>query len=1283
MADATTSGQATVTVTSGSSVAVSVSPTAPTVVAGDAQQFTATVTGTSNTAVTRSVSETGGGTVSSTGLYTAPSAAGSYHVKATSVADTTKFGQATVTVTSGPPPITVAITPNPASTTTLGHLDFMANVTGTTSTAVTSGANPNQGLYIAPGVKGTHVRAELQTDPSKFDVVPVTVELGCMEALPQISRVGTTTSEILTIGRIPVKVDSLGRPVVAWVEYAPYTFSAGGWTTLGPLLPENKFSPFNPHRFIRSIAPPSGGRPQSRRSRLRGGGRSVGLVLLPLDGRIQLRGLLGAGGMGEVHRGWDARLERPVAVKFVLGPDPRGEERLLLEARLQARVEHPQVVQVHEVGTLQGRPCIILQLVEGRSLSLIAPSLGVEEKIELLRQAATGVHAAHRQGLVHRDVKPGNVLVEELASGRRALVSDFGLARADDTGLSRTGQPGTLDFMSPEQLLGPGPADHRSDIYALGATLYATLAGHPPFHTESTEEKDQRQLLQRIAEDDPPPLPASVPRELSLIAARAMRKEPGERYPTAEAFADDLSRFQRGEPILARPPTLGTRAWKWGRRNRGLARALAVAVAAVLLAAGHALWTTRRATLAALEAARLGALAESMEAGIRMEYLSPPHDLRPGRTRLREDVEALRAGAERSAPASFALGKGLLLLGDLEGARTVLQRAWDAGLQTPEVAEALGNALGGLYRQARELALDTLPPGARRDDRLRALQSELRDPAVRMLARGGVSGWRADWLAARVALLEEDFASAREHTRRVLAAEPSRYEALGVEAESWLGEAVQHSLRDEGDAALSALEHADAALTRAVDSGRSDPALAADVIQLHAERMQQLTKQSRPLEAENGRLSAALDRLAALDPDDPRPLMQRGDALLRKAQNALPPDTVKLTEEASRLFRRATELRPTDPRPPQRLGAAATLRAYALQELGQLAPALAAAREGRASLDRSAALAPMSARTELGRMMLLGTEAGILRRKGQPCGEALRAALAAGELCMELDPRRIRQVRADMCQTLVELGREEWLEGKDPLPSVRRGLELGEQAGRPGPRERARLASVYDLGASLAVSVGADHVAWQSRALSLVDETLASIPDHTDSLAIKAEVLAESAWYGVQRGEDPRRRVVEAARWIARAAAAGERGAELNEARALLPLSEASWLLFQGLDPTPTLTRAEQQLTALVSERPDDVTARALLAESAVVRASFLKRGGRPHVEEAHRGLGLLDEAVKLQPRDPSLWVIRARLQGLADDPERARESLSHALEMNPLVRAGREAVLARAELAR
>jgi tetratricopeptide (TPR) repeat protein len=490
-----------------------------------------------------------------------------------------------------------------------------------------------------------------------------------------------------------------------------------------------------------------------------------------------------------------------------------------------------------------------------------------------------------------------------------------------------------------------------------------------------------------------------------------------------------------------------------------------------------------------------------------------------------------------------------------------------------------------------------------------------------------------------------------------------------MEGEAWLGEAGLRSMKDDGEGALGALAKAEPALTRALEFGRSDPQLAADLVQLHAQRMQQLTKRAQPLEAEGAALSAALARVSLLDPDDSTPFLMRGDAALRRAQNLLPAAILPLAEEALGQFRRAAELRPGDPRTHSRIGSAATLRAYALQELGQLDAALAAAREGLASLDRATSLAPMDARTELGRMMLLATEAGVLRHEGRPAGEALRAAVAAGERCMELDPRRTRQVQSDLGDTLVELGREDWLAGTDPRPSLRRGLTLAEKAARPGPLEKVRLASNYDAAAAVLAGIGDDFRPWHARAVALTDEVLRSIPTHTDSMSIKGEVLADAAWFGAQRGEDPRPGVPEAARWLEKAAAAGERGVELQEARALLPLSEATWLATHGGDPTSTLARAEQVLAAVLAERPEEAAALGLLAECARVRATWLKHRGLPAADEAWKGVAKLDLAMAHQPRDPLLWVLRARLLVLAGDTPQARQSLEHAVAMNPLVR--------------
>ena len=722
-----------------------------------------------------------------------------------------------------------------------------------------------------------------------------------------------------------------------------------------------------------------------------------------LDGRVKLRGLLGAGGMGEVHRAWDERLERAVAVKVLRRGGAEDAERILLEARLQARVEHPHVVKVHEVGTLDGRPCVVLQLVEGRTLAGLAPHLPLTERVELLRQAATGLHAAHLQGLVHRDVKPDNVLVEEGASGeRRALMSDFGLARAEGAGLSRSGlAPGTLDYMSPEQIVGPGPADLRSDVYALGASLYAVLAGHPPFRptpaervSPSSPAQDEMQVIRRILEEDPPNLLREVPglpRDLSRIVCRAMEKEPAGRYPTAEAFAEDLGRWQRGEAIRAVKTGWLERTVKWMRRNRALSRALWVAAVAVLLAGGWALFSARRAGLAALEAARLGALAEDMDADLRQEHLSPPHDLRPALKRIREQAAGLRSAAARGdGPASFALGKGLELTGDVEGARAAYQRAWDSGFRTPQVAEGLGNALGRLYQMGFERARDTLEPGARAE-RVAALKAELRDPAVRYLSIGGSGGWRLGYLRATISMLEGDFPAARSHAAEAIQADPGHYEARALEAEAWVDEGLQLSNDQKFDASEAALSQGGKSLEEAGRFGRSNPRIPATLAKSHLIRATMRFQRGQSPDDEVEALLAATDAVAVLEPDSASVPALRGAAFLQQVQYAFvarPADVLSLLDQAAAAYRRAIELDGGEPRMLCTMGRVLYYRAFQLGETGGEG-ALEAAREGLALADRAAARSPQDPEVPFVRCMLRQAEATALGRAGcrgpRPC----------------------------------------------------------------------------------------------------------------------------------------------------------------------------------------------------------------------------------------------------------------------------------------------------------
>ena len=299
--------------------------------------------------------------------------------------------------------------------------------------------------------------------------------------------------------------------------------------------------------------------------------------------RYRILNLLGQGGMGKVYKAHDLQLNRYVALKFIQAGDPEMQRRFLQEAQAQARVDHEAICRVYEVGNLEGRPYIAMQFIAGRTLKDAASRLTLEQKLQVMRTVAEAVHEAHRTGLIHRDLNPSNIMVEESADGRwKPYITDFGLAK-EPASASKTAAgtiAGTPHYMAPEQASGDlRRLDRRADVYSLGATLYELLCGHPPFDGENALE-----VLGKTLSDDPAPLrrrnPSIAP-DLDCITMKCLEKEPNRRYDSARAFAEDLTRYLNGEPILARPQGAAYRAVKFLRRHRVWVAAGTVAAAAV------------------------------------------------------------------------------------------------------------------------------------------------------------------------------------------------------------------------------------------------------------------------------------------------------------------------------------------------------------------------------------------------------------------------------------------------------------------------------------------------------------------------------------------------------------------------------------------------------------------------------------------------------------------------------------------------------------------------------
>jgi eukaryotic-like serine/threonine-protein kinase len=313
---------------------------------------------------------------------------------------------------------------------------------------------------------------------------------------------------------------------------------------------------------------------------------------LPQVSGYEVEAVLGCGGMGVVYKARQRVLDRVVAVKM-LPPGafagPQELERFRRETAALASLRHPNIVQVHDAGDVDGRPYFAMEFVEGGSLAqkLAGAPQPARRAAELLATLAGAVEAAHRAGIVHRDLKPANVL---LTADGTPKVSDFGLARRLEggEGLTRSGAVvGTPSYMAPEQAEGEvGAIGPAADVYALGSILYECLTGRPPFRAES----DLATVYQVVTREPVPPsrLNHMVPCDLETICLKCLSKEPGRRYATAAALADDLQRYDRGESISARRPGRLERVGKWARRRPA---------GAVLLGAGVLFTTTLIAVL--------------------------------------------------------------------------------------------------------------------------------------------------------------------------------------------------------------------------------------------------------------------------------------------------------------------------------------------------------------------------------------------------------------------------------------------------------------------------------------------------------------------------------------------------------------------------------------------------------------------------------------------------------------------------------------------------------------
>ena len=321
-------------------------------------------------------------------------------------------------------------------------------------------------------------------------------------------------------------------------------------------------------------------------------------VRLAYFGDYELLEEIARGGMGVVYKARQVSLNRIVAVKMILAGQFAGRgatQRFKTEAEAAAHLRHPGIVGVHEVGQHEGFHYFSMDYIEGKNLNEIARAKPVppQQAAEWVKAVAEAIHYAHEQGILHRDIKPSNILIDALNVPH---VTDFGLAKQvqAQSDITVSGEVlGTPNYMPPEQAgVHQGEVGRASDVYSLGAVLYHLVAGRPPFVGQTMADT----MDQVIHQDAIPPrlLNASAPPDLETICLKCLEKEPRRRYQSAQELADELGRFLRDEPILARPAGAAEKAWRWCRRKPVIAALAAGLVLVFLLGLAGVLTQLRR-----------------------------------------------------------------------------------------------------------------------------------------------------------------------------------------------------------------------------------------------------------------------------------------------------------------------------------------------------------------------------------------------------------------------------------------------------------------------------------------------------------------------------------------------------------------------------------------------------------------------------------------------------------------------------------------------------------------